>query len=296
MVLMNYHELTMTEARDSPARRKQFLVICTVMAGVFLYSSFTSGVFNRVQIVEGTFTGGDFVYKTAKRDYAAAGSLEGQIASDLGLERRNSKEDEAADLLYTIFLDHPGQVGGGRNQRFASGLVARNSAQKAMKQQLIQRNDATEPPTRAQVLDLPATDLWPRLRYKKHSLPTAKAAVVYFPFTNGFVSSLVQSYKIIPALRRYAKEYHSGKKSSSSSAQAVVVLTTCSVHDQMCTHYAPLEQGEKFLLGQPAMEKYLESLPKKGLIDTELLKRKAKTGWKKLGLGGKKKEATSDEL
>ena len=45
------------------------------------------------------------------------------------------------------------------------------------------------------------------------------------------------------------------------------------------------------------MEEYLESLPKKGLIDTELLKRKANTGWKKLGLGGgSKKEATSDEL
>lgn len=66
-MLMNYHELTMNEPRDSPARRKQFLVICTVMGGMFLHSIMTAGAFNSIDIKEGIFPGGTFVYKFAKR-------------------------------------------------------------------------------------------------------------------------------------------------------------------------------------------------------------------------------------
>lgn len=57
----------MNEARDSPARRKQFLVICTVMAGMFAHSIMTAGAFNSIDIKEGIFPGGFFVYKFAKR-------------------------------------------------------------------------------------------------------------------------------------------------------------------------------------------------------------------------------------
>lgn len=66
-MLMNYHELTMNEPRDSPARRKQFLVICTVMAGMFTHGVMTAGAFNSMDIKEGIFPGGHFVYKYAKR-------------------------------------------------------------------------------------------------------------------------------------------------------------------------------------------------------------------------------------
>ena len=64
---MNYHELTMNEPRDSPARRKQFLVICTVMGAMLAHAVMTSGAFNSMDIKEGVFPGGEFVYKYATR-------------------------------------------------------------------------------------------------------------------------------------------------------------------------------------------------------------------------------------
>ena len=66
-MLMNYHELTMNEPRDSPARRQQFLVICTVMAGVFVHSCVMAGVFSSMDIKEGVFPGGEFVYRYTVR-------------------------------------------------------------------------------------------------------------------------------------------------------------------------------------------------------------------------------------
>jgi hypothetical protein len=40
---LNYHELTMTEASDSPQKKMQFGVICAVMGAVIGYSLMTSG-------------------------------------------------------------------------------------------------------------------------------------------------------------------------------------------------------------------------------------------------------------
>jgi hypothetical protein len=66
-VTMDYHQMTMHEARDSPARRKQFLVTCTVMAGMFTHGMMTGGAFSSLNIKEGVFPGGTFVFKYATR-------------------------------------------------------------------------------------------------------------------------------------------------------------------------------------------------------------------------------------
>ena len=64
---MNYHEMTMNEPRNSPARRQQYLVICTIMAGVFVHAFITSGGISPIIIREHVFPGGDFVYRTSQR-------------------------------------------------------------------------------------------------------------------------------------------------------------------------------------------------------------------------------------
>ena len=284
--MMNYHELTMNEPRDSPARRKQFLVISTVMVFCFFYASVNAGLFTSLVVTEGTFPGGEFVYKSAKRDYAAAPSLERQVADDLDL-----KLNAMSDVIYTIYLDNPNKISGGRNHRFASGVLA-NTANSDRTSEgtatLLARNDRIVPPTRAEVLDLPASDLWQRLRYKTTSLPSARAAVVYFPYTNGFVSGLIHSHKIIPQLRAYAAEQHR-IRFPTVSTPVITVITTCSINDGMCTHFAPLEPTEPFLLGQPTMEVYMETLRKEGLIDFDLLKRRFTMGLQKVStfFGGK---------
>ena len=39
-----------------------------------------------------------------------------------------------------------------------------------------------------------------------------------------------------------------------------IVISHCSKEQSMCTHYAPLVQGKKFLLGNPNSEEWIESL------------------------------------
>jgi hypothetical protein len=279
--MFNYHELTMNEPRDSPARRQQFRVICTIMVVMTVYGTANAGLFTSLVITEGTFPGGEFVYKSAKRDYAAAPSVERQVAEDL-----NIKPQDASDVIYTIYLDHPAKVNGGRNQRFASGLLVNSKLEKAQewKTKLLQLNDHIVPPTRTEALDLPATALWKRIRYKSAILPEARVAMAYFTFTNGFVSSLIHTYIIIPKLRA-----HAAQKLSTAEAAKITIITTCSIPDGMCTHYAPLDPVEPFLLGQPGMDEYIETLPKKGPIDFELVRRRISRGMQQWGkfFGGK---------
>jgi hypothetical protein len=183
-----------------------------------------------------------------QRDYAASGSLQEAVGDDMDLPPKFF-----ADKIYTVYLDDPQRMGG-RRQRFASGYLVTDKKGKAVKAKLMARNESRKPaPTDDDLAQLAAHSLWPRLPYQHQSLPRVKAAVVQFPFTNGFVSSLILSIKVIPALRRYAQQ-HSAKGSP------ITVVSTCSIPDEMCTHYAPLSQGKKFLLGRPDMETYLKEL------------------------------------
>lgn len=266
MVLMNYHELTMNEARDSPQRRKQFLVICAVMASTFVYAVLTAGGLSPVNITEGEFPGGDFIFRQTKRDYAASNGLARSIGTDLGL-----KPKHFADVIYNVYLDNPAVVTGGRQQRFAAGLlVAKHQGEidtHNYKRKLLAMNEQIIPATEEEFWDLSASDLWPRLKYEQKSLPKTKAAVLQFPFTDGFVSALILSHKVIPALHNYVKEKYPEKDIP------VVVVTTCSTTDDMCTHYVPLSNTKPFLLGNPEMKVYAETLEPPKLIRISALKK-----------------------
>ena len=197
MSLMNYHELTMNESNESPARRKQFKLICAVMVGCTVYSVMTSGVLQNVKVSEGTFPGGDFVYKYTGRDYAASNSLTEAVAKNLGM-----KEKEHGNILYTLYLDDP-LVINGRNQRFASGILlnddtvtTKQESNQERKSLLMGMNAEIVDPTQKEIDELAAYELWPRLTYQSQQLPSGRAAVAQFAFTNGFVSALVHSYKV----------------------------------------------------------------------------------------------------
>lgn len=255
MSMLNYHEMTMNESQHSPAKRKQFLLICTVMAGVFLHSVLTSGGFNTVHIESGIFPGGEFVYKHTSRDYAASGSLTEYVAKDVGL-----KPKQYADTMYTLYMDDPAKLGG-RRQRFACGHLS-SPGDKLIKRALLEKNAEFVPATKADIYELAAGKLWPKLPYQAATLPTVAAATVQFPFTGGFVSALVHSYKVIPALRKRVL-------AKTGPGNPAVVMTTCSIKEQMCTHYAPLLKSKKFFLGLPDSEAYLASLPKEQIISVD---------------------------
>jgi hypothetical protein len=237
------------------------------MFGAFAHSILTAGGLSKVNIDEGIFPGGDLVYKFTSRDYAATGSLMEAIGKDIKM-----KPKDFADVMYTVYLDEPSQVSG-RQQRFACGYLSTPETAdldgKKVKKTLMERNDENTPPTETEVYMLPARTLWAKIVYESQQLPSVKAAVVQFPFTNGFVSALVHSYKIIPALRA-----HAAALSDDLSENPPVVVTTCSVKEQMCTHYAPLVKSKKFLLGRPDAAAWKASLPDDvGVIDWKGVKR-----------------------
>lgn len=287
MVLMNYHEMTMNEGRDSPARRRQFLLICGVMAAAFTYSTVAAGMFSALHIqTDETFPGGTFVYKSTKRDYAAAGSLERHVLEEFGFD--NSKRNRiAADTSFSIFLDNPSEIQDGRRTRFASGLILTQDTAKELadqKKTLMAKNAEIKNPTRNEVLELSAFTLWTRLKFKETKLPSAKVNLVHFPFTNGFISSLLLEYRILPALRR------------SMNDPTAVIFSTCSVPDSMCTHYATTHTA--YLLGQPDSVQYQAKLPPPrswimGLDDMDRMLGTLSFG-KRLGFGKKNAGVPAD--
>ena len=258
-MLMNYHEMTMGQPRDSASNRRQYLIICVVMAAAFGHSMLQAGALAAVTIEQGTFNGGKFIYKYTKRDYAAAGSLQEQIAKDCNLRIKN----ETADRIFAIYLDDPNGMGG-RRQRFAAGLLdtgATNDKEldiPARQAALLEKNNGRIPPTKLELEEDGAFKLWPKLEYKQTTLPSTKALVVQFPFTDGFVSAMILGFKVIPALRKAALE---------AGADAPVVVSTCSVKESMCTHYAPLKSAKTFLLGQPDTDTYMKALGPEPVVD-----------------------------
>lgn len=252
----------MNEPRDSPQRRKQFLVICTIMVTFIAHSLIQSGALLNVYIEDGIFPGGDFVFKHTQRDYAASNSLLEAIGEDMGL-----KPKQFADKLYTVYLDDPSKVSG-RSQRFAGGFLAIDKELKQFRKELLEKTKNLEPVTEHEFWELPAFKLWTRLRYQSVDLPSVNCAVIQFPFTNGFVSAMVHSIKVLPKLRKYAEEKVNG--------EPVTIISTCSIREKMCTHYAPLYKGKKFLLGLEDPVEHLEKYKKQPWVTTASIKRRVK--------------------
>jgi hypothetical protein len=275
----------MNEPRDSPQRRKQFLVICTIMASIFAYSFVKAGGLTAVVASQGRFPGGEFAYKYVVRDYATSMSLMETIGAEINIQRA-----DMADQLYSMYLDAGGLWVSGDRQRFASGHLATDKAGKLKNRQLLKTNSAATTKTNSPVNNDPSVqDLWKRLEYKTAQLPAAKALIVQFPYTDGFVSALMLSLKVIPRLRALA---------AASTKEPIVVISTCSAPDQMCTHYVPLEKTNAFLLGQPSHEKYLvEAGVDKGPVDWDGVRRTFTTPLVWLGIMNKPvQSATTDEL
>ena len=244
--------MTLEEQRDSPQRRKQFLIICTVVVTGLIHTILQSGSLAPISIEETIIEGGTFVYKETKRDYAASGSLEEFIGKrELGLKTR-----DFVDKLYTIYMDDPRSLGG-RQQRFASGFLIRDSDDQDKKEFLKSKNDEMFPPSPEELDSLRVLQLWPKLEYKTALLPTSRAATVQFTYTGGFVSAILLSMRIIPALRKYATDH---SPNDGQECIPITVISTCSSMDQVCTHYAPLSNGQDFLLGHPDFDTYRTQL------------------------------------
>ena len=244
---MNYHEMTMNEPRDSPQRRKQFLVISAIMTGLFLNAGLNAGALSALTIETGTFPGGEFVYKALIKDYAASTGTLRTVMSDLdivdggdrslinaALSDTETVELDTADLMYSVFLDDERVVPGGKT-RFVAGALLQKSLLKGtplvpaeMKGRLLGMNDSIveKAGDKTGVEGAHSTEI----PYEVGTLPKVEAAVAQHPFTGGAWSAVLQSRKIVPRLRKHYAEVNGGDGGG-------VVISTCSAKQSMCTYY-----------------------------------------------------------
>ena len=208
----------MNEPRDSPQRRKQFLVICVIMVVTTLHSALSAGLLSSMSITTDTFPssngngGGEFVYKLMNKDYAASTGTIRTISSDLNIVEDGTQSNliiaedtdgkvvtDTADLLYSIYLDDASLVPGGQT-RFVSGVllsskVLKSGSGKEMKKQLLDVNSgilADDKKKKKSETSLHSKDVL----YEIGNLPKVNAAVMTHPFTAGAMSAILQSYKV----------------------------------------------------------------------------------------------------
>lgn len=226
---MDYHALSVNQPRDSPSNRLQFRVICSVMAAAFVHTLITSGALLTVQADETPFPGGNFCYKLAQRDYAASMGMGRSIEADWqdatmgqkmpggGDDRKDATTDETAPLsvrdekhermklvesrTYHVYLDDPMVVSSTRT-RWMSGVLVADSEKDVYCGPLLAKNAEIDMVfTLNKKKGLKAEDMSPKAvfdqtEYKLIDLPSVDSLVVQFPFTNGFVSALLFSYKV----------------------------------------------------------------------------------------------------
>jgi len=194
--MMNYHELTMEEAKDSPAKKKQFLVISVIGIFCIVTGLVSAGLFAPVIITEGTFPGGEFMYKSKTKDYATSMALFRESSKLFKVDGLNRMW---GDFLFGVFHDDPANVPGG-STRYSVGPIFDKAAKEKYQKLLLKRQSKF------------AT-------WRTSNLPEVPAAISHFPWSNGFFASLIQQKLVLPKLLSYAK----GK-----GVEYPVIVFTCS--------------------------------------------------------------------
>jgi hypothetical protein len=226
---MSYHELTLHEPRDSPARRQQFLVTCFIMAVAFAYSVVTSGALLTVQATEAPFPGGNFCYKLDQRDYAASRGLGRSIEEDWQVatmgqkipagdnqnedsektEWESAKDEKRGrkklveSRTYHVYFDDP-MVLSAIHTRWLTGVLVPDYEKDIYCDPLLAKNPEIELVAKRnkenglKLEDMNPKDAFYQTKYELHDLPSVNSLVVRFPFTNGFVSALLFTYKVRP--------------------------------------------------------------------------------------------------
>mmetsp|Transcript_2200 Transcript_2200/g.5868 ORF Transcript_2200/g.5868 Transcript_2200/m.5868 type:complete len:306 (+) Transcript_2200:258-1175(+) len=268
-MLMNYHELTMSESRDSPQRKLQFRVICLVIAICFLYTVHISGILLTIEPFETPFPGGNFCFKHFQRDYVASMGVGRRLQSEVlesfpkeeqaeGISVKD-RENMIEERIYHVYLDNPEDVGGAHT-RWMSGALTNDQEKSSYCDPLFEKNPEIER-EKERNNDTPAkekngSEAYAEAIYQSIELPEVNSLAIKFPFSNGFSSGLVFSYKIIPEMRALAAE-------KGEPGNPVVVISQCNVGKAECTHYIPLSKGSVFHAGLSPTEEY-----QKGIDDT----------------------------
>jgi hypothetical protein len=155
--------LAMNLPFDLQSKRNQLLIVGSLLSALILHTFVSAGGFQRIEVQPGVFPGGDFAYKFAKRDYAAAPSLLESVANDARLPAR-----EMADRLYVVYYDDPSGLNG-HAQRFAAGYLATDKETRKVHKKLMDKGTGPEL-TDKEKENMPAQDVWARSGYESETL------------------------------------------------------------------------------------------------------------------------------
>mmetsp|Transcript_43285 Transcript_43285/g.85067 ORF Transcript_43285/g.85067 Transcript_43285/m.85067 type:complete len:274 (-) Transcript_43285:204-1025(-) len=215
---------------------------------VGLYFLHLAGILEDTTPTIGTFPGGEFVFKSETRDYAASGGVYREIEKIL---KDSGEECIDPDLgeptrhwdhtLHSFYLDDPGVLSSNVLPRYAVGALLRPK-QKHLKKKILEGGDTNDGESETG-------------RYETVIVPKCKAAVLEFPHNNGLFSLLLFPHKVLSPLMKFARNNTKG-----NDVEYPLVITKCHKNKNMCTHYAPLKDNKKYFLGRSSTKKYVEDL------------------------------------
>jgi len=256
-----------------------------------------SGILLTIEPFETPFPGGNFCFKHFQRDYVASMGVGRRLQSEVlesfpkeeqaeGISVKD-RENMIEERIYHVYLDNPEDVGGAHT-RWMSGALTNDQEKSSYCDPLFEKNPEIER-EKERNNDTPAkekngSEAYAEAIYQSIELPEVNSLAIKFPFSNGFSSGLVFSYKvriekkyfltqvchslqiqpltffihvqIIPEMRALAAE-------KGEPGNPVVVISQCNVGKAECTHYIPLSKGSVFHAGLSPTEEY-----QKGIDDT----------------------------
>jgi len=264
--MLSSHEIEALNPTSPKERMKQLIVISIAGIAFLSYHLYDAGLFNPIDITADVLelSNSAFIYKTVARDYlTSAGNLRA-ISDDLLLQDYEFTNHQ----IYTIFLDSSKKVIPTNYKRSITGTVV--DTDNDSKTSLLSGNKDDDSSTNVYAEyknddedgnEGRSKRFWKSINYKLGIVPTKSNVLkVQFRFTNGFLSSLVHFYKVVPAIIDSVK----GK-----GILEPIIIYTCNSGEEICTFYSPLENMSQFHLGELDADQYARKLIKDKIIDDD---------------------------
>lgn len=262
--MISTHEMEAMNPTSPKDRFKQLIVVSFFGIAMLSYSCYDAGIFNPITITEEKLSigNGKFVYKTLARDYLTSTGSMRSLSDDLLL----SEYDFHKNKIYSILLDNVPKLIPTSYTRIIVGtfLDDEDTSKKkeeeegnTLRMMLLSKNNNDDETTTNIYTEFKEDDderddrsrrFWDSLNYQIGILPsTTNVAVIKFRFTNGFFSSLIHFYKVIPALVKYMQE---------KDVVDPIIIYSCNTSDLMCTFYAPFDNISQFHLNELDTKQY----------------------------------------
>uniref|UniRef100_A0A7S1BMS7 Uncharacterized protein n=1 Tax=Corethron hystrix TaxID=216773 RepID=A0A7S1BMS7_9STRA len=218
MSSFSYHELSHQDPSMKSKKNERGLnIILGVWTAVGVFFLYQGGLLENPTPRIGEFPGGEFVFKSDSRDYAASGgacrALEDLLksTSEECIDPISNEPSKYWDhTIYIFYHDDPKKLPWKMMPRYSVGALLRPK-QKHLKEKIVAIDDT----------------------YESVTVPKGKAAIIQFPHTDGLTSLLLFPYKVLSPLLKFANENRKGEDRDYGA-----IITTCDKEKSICTHYA----------------------------------------------------------